>query len=213
MFTANGTPLSEVRLTLPLTGNITADISIPQGGALISGNVDLRVGSLVIRGTAFRSGERGIGRYALISGGNGGLSRTLAAQAFRQMSLSALLSGLLSEVGETLAPDGDSAALATFAPHWVRLAQTAAEQVQAIAAAAGRNWRVRPDGSVWVGEDLFPVAPSGGTLMDEWPEQGKRLYGTLEPSMLPGTTIDGWPIATVEHFANAKEIRTVVYRA
>lgn len=211
-FDANNVPLTEARLTLPLTGNWTADLSVPKGFALLTGAVTLRIGSIVLQGTAYRSGERGAGRYVLMHGGRGGLINTVPAQSFRQLQLSALLSGLLSSVGETLAQDSDTEALSAYAMQWVRLSQRASEQVQAVAKAADRNWRVKPDGSIWVGADTFPAAKVNGVLMDEFPEQGRRVYGTLEPSLLPGTTVDGWPIATVEHFATSTAIRTVVYR-
>lgn len=210
----NGTRrASSLRVLLPRVGVWTADLTVDDGEAL-SGRVTVAVeGALTLVGSVLRGAVGAEVWTGRLVGGAGGLGRPVAALPHRAVTLADVLAQALSDAGETAAADlGDlSAAYA----HWIRRASVAAHTVADVARAAGYAWRVRTDGSVWVGAEAWTAYTPADVELVAWDDRAGTL--TLSGStlgVLPGQTltVGGRTIrvGAVEHRAGPETLRTIV---
>lgn len=211
--TVGGVAAFSGRIHLPRVGTWTADVRLDSAAAP-TGRVELVLagGALRLTGTVLPGGTgvvRGSAQVRLV-GGTGGLRRTLAAAGYQNVPLSVPLRALLEDAGETLAPEADAGALATFLPRWARMAGTAARSLDALAARVVMPWRVLPSGAVWVGPERWRAAAGEYEVLEEVPEQRAVWLASDAPSVLPGQVLLGRPVAHVAHHFGAEELRTVV---
>lgn len=210
----NGTRrASSLRVLLPRVGVWTADLVVDDAEGL-TGRVTVTVdGGLSLAGTVLRSGVGAEVTSARLVGGAGGLRRPIASVPHRNALLSDVLAAALADAGETAATDlGDLSAV--FA-HWIRRAAPAAQVVADVARAGGLTWRVRADGSVWVGAETWPAyAPADVELVSWHDASGALLFSGTTLGILPGQTLTAGGrtvrVGGVEHHATAQSLRTTV---
>lgn len=208
--TAAVTALSLLR---PRVGQWTADVTLdadagPSGACSISLDGRVYTGH-VVRGAVYAGAWRG--RIV----GSAGLIADAPATALQGATLALVLRDLAGAVGITLA--ADTGPLDAVAPRWHRHTGPASQAVADIARAAGYAWRVRPDGTLWLGVDTWStVTPASPVdVLDELPEAGRLTLAGDTLGILPGQTLalpgrDPVRVGVIEHRATADDVQTVV---
>lgn len=205
--------VTALSLLCPRVGQWTADVTLdvdagPSGACSISLDGRVYTGH-VVRGAVYAGAWRG--RIV----GSAGLLADAPATALQGATLALVLRDLAGAVGITLA--ADTGALDAAAPRWHRHTGPASQAVADIARAAGYAWRVRPDGTLWLGSDTWAtVTPASPVdVLDELPEAGRITLAGDTLDIAPGTTLalrgrDPVRVGCVEHRATADDVQTVV---
>jgi hypothetical protein len=208
----NGLPAFWAELRIPRIGAWDADVNVPREGgavALPPGPVVISVGTLTWAGFVRRSGENKGTLSARIVGGMGGLSRTLLPRAYQGVPVRIPLTDLLAEVGERLSPTSDPAILGTVLQKWNRAAGPAGIALASLLAASGAAWRVLPDGSIWVGRDLWlPSKLVDYVYVEQAPNAGALEIVAATPSVYPGELFEMRRVSVVTHRFDGSRVRT-----
>ena len=205
--------VTALSLLVPRVGQWTADVTLdadagPSGACSLSLDGRVYTGH-VVRGAVYAGAWRG--RIV----GSAGLLADAPATALQGATLALVLRDLAGAVGITLA--ADTGALDAAAPRWHRHTGPASQAVADIARAAGYAWRVRPDGTLWLGADTWAtVTPASPVdVLDELPEAGRITLAGDTLDIAPGQTLalrgrDPVRVGCVEHRATADDVQTVV---
>ncbi len=205
--------VTALSLLCPRVGQWTADVTLdadagPSGACSLSLDGRTYAGH-VVRGAVYAGAWRG--RIV----GSAGLLADAPATALQGATLALVLRDLAGAVGITLA--ADTGALDAAAPRWHRHTGPASQAVADIARAAGYAWRVRPDGTLWLGADTWStVTPASPVdVLDELPEAGRIALAGDTLDIAPGQTLalrgrDPVRVGCVEHRATADDVQTVV---
>ena len=205
--------VTALSLLCPRVGQWTADVTLdadagPSGACSISLDGRVYTGH-VVRGAVYAGAWRG--RIV----GSAGLIADAPATALQGATLALVLRDLAGAVGITLA--ADTGPLDAVAPRWHRHTGPASQAVADIARAAGYAWRVRPDGTLWLGVDTWStVTPASPVdVLDELPEVGRITLAGDTLDIAPGQTLalrgrDPVRVGCVEHRATADDVQTVV---
>jgi hypothetical protein len=211
--TLNGRPILTGRITLPRSGVWVANLTLDGPDAASSGQVAVQVGKqLTLSGTIVRSGTFAGKATMLVVGGKGKLRTPLPGKDHLGAPLSVVLGDLCTEAGETLSPTCDADVLALVAtPSWVRAGGPAADALGRVLADAGSDivWRVRPDGSVWVGRETWPASKGMAdvVVLEHDHGDGRIVLVTEAPELLPGMTFRGDRVSSVEIAIEPSKIR------
>lgn len=205
--------VTALSLLCPRVGQWTADVTLdadagPSGACSLSLDGRVYTGH-VVRGAVYAGAWRG--RIV----GSAGLLADAPATALQGATLALVLRDLAGAVGITLA--ADTGPLDAVAPRWHRHTGPASQAVADIARAAGYAWRVRPDGTLWLGVDTWStVTPASPVdVLDELPEVGRITLAGDTLDIAPGQTLalrgrDPVRVGCVEHRATADDVQTVV---
>ncbi len=205
--------VTALSLLCPRVGQWTADVTLdadagPSGACSLSLDGRVYTGH-VVRGAVYAGAWRG--RIV----GSAGLIADAPATALQGATLALVLRDLAGAVGITLA--ADTGPLDAVAPRWHRHTGPASQAVADIARAAGYAWRVRPDGTLWLGVDTWStVTPASPVdVLDELPEVGRITLAGDTLDIAPGQTLalrgrDPVRVGCVEHRATADDVQTVV---
>lgn len=212
-------------VTVAGQGVIGATVCLPRVGAWhmdatldtdaqLSGQVKVALGdSLELTGTIVAGGPYTETGYYRIVGGANGLRSSAKPKAYGQCQLRIPLKDLLEGVGEKLASDADAQVLGVQLAAWSTLGVPAGRQLAALLQSApkGTAWRVQPGGSIWVGLETWPDAGISYEETGALPHEHKIEITTEDPTLLPGTTLDGRRVSYVEHKIDSGSLRTLVY--
>lgn len=203
-----GCGIVEARIVEQATGNWYADIGF-QSETDLSGGVDVFIEGTTWRGTVLRCGDDFGMRRARIVGGAGGLVTAVPAKHYVSSSLSSILSDLLAACGETLSSTSATTTLAARPSTWERQAGLASAALQEICDAAGLEWRVLRDGTLWLGALTWAATTA---KPEELESDGGKGIATLANALdlQPGTTWRGNRVGQVTHFLDAGAIRTEI---
>lgn len=207
----SGQVVNRATVTIPYSGIWHADVEA--NGVLVSGAVTLTVGSLVLKGTVFRSGFFAGDFHYRIVGGAGGWQKIVPSQVYNSNSsikLSLVLNDAARVAGETISLDTDR----DIGPFYVRQQAPAARVLNQLTA----SWYVRPDGVTAVGSrsgDMIasPFDVLAGTDLG----LGKVLLATDRPEdFTPGRTFKSLTLSTqsiggVVHRLDRAKLRTEVW--
>jgi hypothetical protein len=212
--TSSGTArVTALSLIAPRVGMWTADVTLdadagPDGGCTLTLDGVSWAGG-VVRGAVVNGVWRG--RLA----GAPALLGTAPATALRGATLALVLRELAGALGLGLATD--LGALDAAAPAWHRHEGQGSQAVADIARAAGYAWRVRADGRVWMGPEVWPTftPASPVDVVDELAEAGRLTLAGDTLGILPGQTLAlrgraPVRVGVVEHRATADDLQTVV---
>jgi len=125
-------------------------------------------------------------------GGGGGLSIVVPAKSYQGATVKMVLSDLLAAVGEKLSPTSDTGAMRTVLKFWSRTAGRAnVAFYRVLEELPGIAWRALPDGTIWVGTETYPAAPTkiSLTLRERWFGEGRAVVSAQYPFLLPGYTV------------------------
>jgi len=221
MLTLNGLPVLALRMCLPLVGRWTAEIEAsadPDGLDLSAGdtallNWDSDTVREIARGHVRTIGERSGTVRATLAGGNGGLSGVVAADHYRTAPVRTVLAALASATGESLDFAATRAVLDTSLPFWSRAEGSGLAALASLCEAVGANWRLLPNGKLWVGTETWPKFPDfEAEDLDSDGASGSVLYGVEDPRLVPGVTWRDQRILAVEHsFTRDEPLRMTVW--
>lgn len=186
--TLSGSAVTRATIHLPRVGVWCADVDVdtetaPTGRVSLAVDGAARWSGTVVAGEVLHGLWRG-----RIVGGAGGLRAELPATAYRLATLADVLADVLAATGETLA--GDAGDLTTSAPLYHRAKGTGAQAVAELARALGHVWRVRADGTLWLGVETWPDATAADwTLLDRDPVRGIYTLGGDALALVPGQLV------------------------
>jgi len=213
---ADGTPLLRANIRLPRVGVWHGNVEILTATKL-SGKVTLvSSAGLSLTGTIKEAEVVRDVLQARIVGGAAGMPTETGPKFYESMTFGHALRELLGEVGETLSPTSDATATGTALARWVRMAGSASDQLDQIVRKLGVDWRVLPDGTVWVGKDTFPTIQTSGpgapefTLIDERGDRAFYMLGVEDAWLVPGVTFLDKKIGYVVHLIDDRA-RTEAY--
>jgi len=207
--TANGKPVLEGKISMPRTGAWTAELSVDSASAL-EGKIALVCEALSWSGTVVGGGVYSDMTHLRVVGGAGGLGKRLEPKFYRNTPASIVLADLLRETGEKLSTT-TTASFAKNLQWWQRgRAASAGEELEALFADLGLNWRILRDGTLWAGVDTYPVQAIEHTLLENHPDEGRIVVSSELPSLLPAVTFDGAKVARVTHELGPVKARTEV---
>lgn len=157
LVTLNGLPVIEVKASLPRVGVWLADVSVDSAEAL-SGKVTLSLDGFDMVGTVRRGGVTSdVGNYRVV-GGAAGFGQAAKPKAYNNTSARIIAQDLLGDAGEALSSSVDPSLLARLLPSWVTLAApTGFQFAQLVQTLQAEAWRMAPDGTVWLGNETWPV--------------------------------------------------------
>lgn len=209
MATINGSTVISCTISLPASENWRADV-VYQGDAL-AGTVLLDIDGVQFSGSVLRSGAFAGRGQARVVGGRGGLSKELAAKNYANgPTVKQIVADILSGAGETLSSAADGATLAKAFPKWERVQGAASEALRDVLAPSGAEWRIEPDGTVWVGVASFPEGSPATPPLDENYLDGVFEFGD-SVELRPVFSYKGFPIRFVQHQITAEGSRSRLY--
>lgn len=202
-----------MRVMMPLVGAWTADVSV-DSATNITGEVTLKIGEvLVLTGFVRRGGEyvqKGV--YRLV-GGYGGFNKTTPAKSYRAASVSVVLSDILQAGGEAISLASDKDVMDAVLTNWTTPEQKVGQALSSLVdSQADRNWRVLPDGSVWVGKESWPVIGVTGNILSQDVEYGRAVLDLPRPNLIPGMAMAGRRISDVQYDLSPDQgVRTTIW--
>jgi hypothetical protein len=204
MLTLNDRPILTIDLVMPKRGTWVLDVQVDAAEAF-AGSVtlgDIEGNEFV--GTVHRSFEVAGRVHARIFGGAGGLKTVLRAAHYQSASVRLVADEIAAGAGETI--DTSSDPLAATLDAWSRQAGYAGQALSMVADEVGVQWRVLPNGKIWLGaesdEDL--VLPEVLEL-DRDGVHNTALYGLDALSLRPGRIFNGERIARVHYCQTADQ--------
>jgi hypothetical protein len=180
-------------LMLPYAGNWSCRVEMTGPAVLPDGPVTVQIGAELMRGFVARTGADRGQYIGIIVGGQArtssqGLHRNVTGQHFWQTPARTILSQTLALVGEVLATDSNGVDTVLNFP---RRAVRCDRVLDDLADALGVVWRVKPDGSVWLGADSWPATRATFTYQSKQPDMAAPLLAPdpQQPLIVPGVTV------------------------
>lgn len=205
--TANGVIVLDGDIKMPRVGAWRATLDLQTDDPkLVTGKVDVAIGSLVWSGTSFEVGTF-VGRTkVLVVGGEGGLRKPTKPRFYHAMPARTIAQHLLEEGGEALASTSSISKTFDF---WTRSAATVSEGLEHVVDELGAIWRILPDGTFWIGTETWPSSePKNLLILSENPDDASIVVASDEPTLTPGTTFRGKRVEEVEIRIAPEGVRT-----
>lgn len=213
MTTVNGFPVVRGSITIPRIGVWQADLLVDTEGLGTGDRVSIDVGDgLVMAGTVAKGGDvRQLSKIHVV-GGAGGLSNLAKVKFYRSPLLRVVAGDLARDAGETIATDLGTAGTFVLSPAWTTDNAPTGKVIAALVAAAptGTVWRMRTDGTLWIGEETWPTVELDGVELEVMPDNDRALLGPFLPTLQPGTVLNGQRIDYVVHRLERGQVRTEV---
>lgn len=209
---AAGLPILRGRLHLPRVGVWHAELSCAGEDAAPTGAIELELEGVTWLGTVRRGGADH-GRIELVVvGGAGGLDREIEPRYYVDAPASIPLDDLLRETGEALASDVAAEIRSTLLARWTRpRARAGAALAELVKALGVESWRVRADGSLWLGAETWSEVDVDHVVIERDPRHDRIAIGVDAPELVPGVTFDGRRVSHVVHTLAPSAVRTEVW--
>lgn len=182
----------------PMIGTVTLEFEGPQKATLVG---------TVQRSEAFEGKA-----WGRIVGGRGGLSQTLDAKAYRQVTAGAILDDVSEETAEELSARITDDIRAAYFQAWHRPRSRAAAGIATLAQEIGLSWRVLRSGELWLGTPDWPDIELDryGELLDSG--DGWEIYAPYgAPLLEPGGAVEGRRIDAVVTTLDSSSLRQRAY--
>ena len=207
--------VKEANFLQPQVGNWSIDIEKMAGDDSIvmdaDGSVTVQWSGSTLKGFVVRAApDRGVWQGLLV-GGKGGLNKNVTAQHFFQTPATRIVTDTLRLVGETLATDSTGLSQVINYP---RRAISASRCLDELCDELGLIWRVKLDGTVWLGTYTWPASTATFTYSESSNENDAKLMPDAgQPLLEPGTTVvlDASAAATAEE-KSVQKIAAVYYK-
>jgi hypothetical protein len=178
---------------------------VPTGQVLLEAD-----GGFSLHGTIARGGIHLDAAHVIVIGGAGGLHKEVSG-SYRSAQFRDPLDAIARAAGETLSADITEDLLSLQLTFWTLGACRASRGLDDLARFAGVNWRLLPDGKLWLGEESWPSAevPEEATIEDRFPIEKRVVLAVETPALLPGVDlVDVGRVVAVDHYIEADMVRT-----
>jgi hypothetical protein len=213
-FSVNGYAVTSGSVSFPEAGAWTAQVELA-GAPSLSGTVFLSDPVGMAMQAQIVSGGRvsARSRYFIV-GGRGGLSKRLPAKHYRSAKAGKVLRDICAASGEILASDISAAYTGATLQFWTRAECTAGAALSQVADEIGAIWRVRADGTVWVGSGSATEQLGQPIIdLDSSPELSEWTAAARSFAVRPGfSTDDGRQILRADYWVG-HDARVVYYTA
>jgi hypothetical protein len=210
--TANGRAILRAAIHVPRVGVWHADVEVEgEEDDAITGSVDLEFEGITWSGTVRRGGVDNGRIVLLVVGGAGGLERELDPKYYVDATSALPLDDIIRECGESLSSSSAAEARSMQLARWTRRRERGGVSLADLASALGLDWRVLPDGEVWVGTEAWSAATLEHDVIHVDPARDYRLLGVDAPTLVPGTTLDGRRVGYVLHTIDPRSVRSEVW--
>lgn len=199
--TANGKQVYEAFFSHTIRGAWTASIQVDSGILSEGQKVTIKDGAAQWVGTIVRGGDHGGRGLFSVVGGAGGLSKSLPARWYKDVTLGAILDDLARESGEKLSSEINPAVRKRAVDSFTRRVgqcPIALEQIVELLG-AGYQWRVLRDGTVWIGQETWPVVTGPHVVTDESPQHSRIEVAPEQPFLDVGKSFLGRHIVAVQY--------------
>lgn len=191
----NGFPVVRGHIAMPLIGAWHADLVVatqditPFAQGVL---VDFNDGELLFGGTVRRADIVADAYVLRMVGGYDGLQSEIGPKSYQTATLRTVLSDILSETAESLAPDSSIDVLNTTFNKWIRMTGPAHQALQNLIeyGPEAALWRIKPDGDLWVGVDHWPESEAEWVLVSSDPNVGRITVAANIPAIFPGQTVN-----------------------
>lgn len=213
-----GAVVSSGSIELPRIGPWRADLRVDSPAA-ITGPVEIRIGkSDVLKGTIVHGRSVMYEGYfrARVAAGGAGMRVKVNPKHYTSPTLRNVLSDLCADAGEAISSTADSATLLTQFAHWTTMGMEAGLAIRLLmeSAPSGTVWRMLADGTLWVGQETWPVSRvTDFREVAQTPEDAVVEVGLEEPFLLPGTTLGGRKLDQVNIEITGGKVKTTVWTA
>lgn len=196
------------RITLPRKGVWVADLvveptsdtaDLPANGDPVT--VNLQAGQITFNGTVRRIQNAFGTVLCRVVGGGGGFPQIVQPKAYQGVTFQFVLNDLLGDLGETLSSQSNSTDLNLNLPTWVRNTNPGWIAMGSLMSEVSPDtWRILPDGTTWVGPDVWPASSmTSYDILDYAPQELRAEVYSDTPNLLPGQSFMGGMVSTVEH--------------
>jgi len=200
------------KITMPRVGVWHAALTVESDDQFNEGDsvtIGVNDGAQFFNGTVARALlYQGIQQVRVL-GGAGGMQTVTKPKHYQGPLTSDVIADMANDAGETVAGDSDAG---VSIPGWTTIAATFGRQLaELVRPIAGAVWRIRADGSLWVGVEQWEASTVPD---DEWATldydhlNGVLHLGMVAPTLLPGTTFGQEKIDRVEHSISGDVVRT-----
>lgn len=186
-------PVQRHDLLLPAAGNWSMRAEMAGSSVLPDGPVTIVYSGSQLTGYVTRAGDDRGQYIGIIVGGKAqtaqqGLDKQVTAQHYYQTPAQSILQATLSQVGEQLASDSQGL---TQLLDYPRRAVAASEVLDEIADLLGCIWRVKLDGTVWLGAFTWPATSAQFVYESKQPDLAAPLLMPMpyQPLIEPGQSI------------------------
>jgi hypothetical protein len=199
VITVNGFPLLGGTIVQALKGNWRADLNVGSDGADITGDVVIDDNGIFYQGTVERGGVDHTRWNGRVVGGKGKLPKPILPRAYQNSTAGVVLADLMTETGERLAIDSNPLVTNFALAQWFRFGNLEDALEQLVVDLIHGNWRVRRDGSIWVGFDVFPPLSVEVVIEERSDERRIWTVATERTELEPGVTFEGRKVLQVTH--------------
>lgn len=206
----SGRAVTSGRIHFPQLGAWSATVTLDGTEALPVGlRATLSIGGVPFVGTVtVCESDSGNSVTATMLGGAGGLGSAVDSKGYYQTPVTAVVADALSVGGETLSSLSDQSILGSFKAHWTRRAGKVSEAVAAVI--GGAVYRVLPDGTVWIGTDVFAPAVTTGKFISENPNEQRIEVAMQAADVLPGQSYREREVNEVTYAVDSSSLRATV---
>lgn len=201
-WTVAGVPVVQARLSLPLIGVWWADFVLETDDS-VSGLVESAIGPWKMYGTVLRWGTSDGSTVLRIKGGAGGMAKEVGPQAYYQPTFSVPLSDIMAKSGEALSSVADKT-LQQQSLEAFHVQQTSCgKALKQLCDVFGANWRVLPNGTVWVGFEQWSEVSVPAEVLSSSPQIDRISLNLNVPLVLPGNKLFGRKVSRVDYSLDA----------
>lgn len=195
----SGSPVIAGSLELPLVGTWHLECAIGSSSAPVVGQtIALTVGPVPFVGTVVSADSDAGNRVTVRAvGGAGKLGKVLAPKSYTMTTLDVVLVDALKDAGESRSVLSDTQTQTL--EHWTRSQASLSDVLRQVSERAGGSWRVMPDGSVWVGAELWLPVTGSYVLESEEPTRSAFTVAVDSAWVLPGCTFRGQKVSAVTY--------------
>jgi hypothetical protein len=204
--TLNGLTVIEGTINFPYEGAWTSTLTI-ESDVAPTGRVTIEGPGLDLTGTVMGGGSAFSRTTVRIVGGAGQLVRSIGPRWWRKAPLRLPLGDVCDQAGETLSTSIASSILDQQLPAWTRAEGRAALELDALASLVGGIWRVRDDGTIWMGIDTWPTLEIDHRVTDVHVAQRWREIALDDYSVRPGVVLDGMHLGRVTYRITGDRVR------
>lgn len=173
MVLVNNISILNVTITLPSTGNWVANLVLdtndPTGFASGDAVSIVDDAGLTFSGSVvpLRTGLFIDTLHVRVAGGKNGVGKATTPRAFQRAFVRDILNSLLADSGETLSSTVDQSLLSEQIGNWNIYSSSVAASLDLLLANIdpNLNWRILPNGELWIGIETFPADTSQFVIM------------------------------------------------